>query len=139
MRPEPPLMQRVWSQQLVDILHACWQREPAQRLPFTEIDRQVQQLRAKYGADLKESPYPRQSEVEQMMKKRKSPDMHPIPLPLLPREYTLFSGGLRCANANADCIALSGNVGRDRLCAVDGCLIYDCVLSLGPRSRTPAI
>lgn len=80
-------MQRVWSQQLTDILHACWHRDPACRPAFTEVDKQVQQLRAKYGADLKESPLPRLSEIEQQIKKRKSPDMHPIPLPLLPREH----------------------------------------------------
>ena len=48
-----------------------------------ETDKQVQpakQQRGNYGADVEEWPYPRQSEAEQMMKKRKSPDMHPIPL-----------------------------------------------------------
>ncbi|KAI0753878.1 hypothetical protein C8Q74DRAFT_1307834 [Fomes fomentarius] len=92
MRPEPPLMQRVWSQQLIDILHACWHRDPAYRPAFTEVDKQVQQLRAKYGADLKESPLPRPSEIEQQIKKRKSPDMHPIPLPLLPPETYIEIG-----------------------------------------------
>ena len=85
MRPEPPL-QRVWSQQLSEILHACWHRDPAFRPSFTKVDEQVQSLRARYGADMKESPMPRYSDIEQQIKKRKSPDMHPIPLPLLPRE-----------------------------------------------------
>ena len=49
------------------------------------VDEQVQRLRARYGTDVKESPVPRQSELVQMSK-RKSPDMRPIPLPLLPRE-----------------------------------------------------
>ncbi|KAI0742205.1 hypothetical protein C8Q80DRAFT_1186590 [Daedaleopsis nitida] len=91
MRPEPPL-QRVWSQQLSEILHSCWHRDPAHRLPFTQIDEQVQQLRSRYGADLKESPAPRHSELEQM-KKRKSPDMHPIPLPLLPPDTSYADVG----------------------------------------------
>ncbi|CDO74643.1 hypothetical protein BN946_scf184944.g2 [Trametes cinnabarina] len=67
MRPEPPL-QRVWSAQLAEILHACWHRNPAVRPPFTKIDHDVQELRARYGAD--------------------SPDMHPIPLPLLAPDTT---------------------------------------------------
>ncbi|RPD53297.1 hypothetical protein L227DRAFT_617134 [Lentinus tigrinus ALCF2SS1-6] len=87
MRPEPPL-QRVWSQQLSEILHACWHRDPKLRPSFKTVDERVQQLRARYGADLKESPQPRTSELEQHMKKRKSPDMHPIPLPLLPPDTT---------------------------------------------------
>ncbi|PIL26596.1 transporter [Ganoderma sinense ZZ0214-1] len=82
MRPEPPL-QRVWSQQLTDILRQCWDRDPAVRPPFTKVDQEVQKLRAHYGADLKESPAPRVSEIHHI-KTRKSPDMHPIPLPLLP-------------------------------------------------------
>ena len=89
MRPEPPL-QRVWSTQLSDILHACWHRDPAVRPAFTEIDKQVQQLRAKFGADLKESPAPRPSVLDEQMRTRKSPDMHPIPLPLLPRESCIL-------------------------------------------------
>ena len=84
MRPELPLL-RVWSQQLSEILRMCWDRDPSMRPAFSEVDRQVQQLRARYGADLKESPAPRRSELERM-KTKKSPDMHPIPLPLLPRE-----------------------------------------------------
>ncbi|KAM5539547.1 hypothetical protein V8D89_006656 [Ganoderma adspersum] len=82
MRPEPPL-QRVWSQQLVEILHQCWNRDPAVRPRFAKVDQEVQKLRSHYGADLKESPAPRVSEI-QHIKTRKSPDMHPIPLPLLP-------------------------------------------------------
>ena len=93
MRPELPLL-RVWSQQLSEILRMCWDRNPSMRPAFAEVDKQVQQLRARYGADLKESPAPRRSELERM-KTKKSPDMHPIPLPLLPRESmpseTLFS------------------------------------------------
>ena len=138
MRPDLPLS-RVWSGQLAEVIRACWSRSPALRPSFAKVDADIQQLRRRIGNDTKESPVPPRSPELRELSTRKSPDMHPIPLPLLPREYTLFSGGLRCANANADCIALSGNVGRDRLCAVDGCLIYDCVLSLGPRSRTPAI
>ncbi|TFK79567.1 hypothetical protein K466DRAFT_570161 [Polyporus arcularius HHB13444] len=86
MRPEPPL-QRVWSQQLVEILHSCWHRDPKFRPSFKAVDERVQQLRARYGADLKDSPLPRNSELEHM-KTRKSPDMHPIPLPLLPPDTT---------------------------------------------------
>ena len=89
MRPEAPL-QRVWSQQLSEILHACWHRDPTHRPAFTRIDEQVQQLRKRYSADMKESPVPRHSELEEM-KKRKSPDMHPVPLPLLPRECAFAS------------------------------------------------
>ena len=84
MRPELPLL-RVWSQHLSEILRMCWDRNPSMRPTFAEVDKQVQQLRARYGADLKESPAPRRSELERM-KTKKSPDMHPIPLPLLPRE-----------------------------------------------------
>ena len=85
MRPEPPL-HRVWSQQLTEILHQCWHRDPAVRPSFSKVDQEVQRLRAHYGADLKESPAPRMSELDHM-KARKSPDMHPIPLPLLPGEF----------------------------------------------------
>lgn len=84
MRPEPPL-QRVWSQQLTEILHQCWHREPAARPSFAKVDQEVQKLRRQHGADLKESPAPRVSEIDHI-KTRKSPDMHPIPLPLLPSE-----------------------------------------------------
>ncbi len=84
MRPEPPL-QRVWSQQLTEILHQCWNRDPAVRPSFAKVDQEVQKLRAHYGADLKESPAPRVSDIAHI-KTRKSPDMHPIPLPLLPGE-----------------------------------------------------
>ena len=94
MRPEPPL-QRVWSQSLTDILHACWQRDPALRPSFITVDERVQRLRARYGADLKESPQPRPSELEHM-KTRKSPDMHPIPLPLLPRMSSLLRMHVLC-------------------------------------------
>ena len=45
MRPEPPL-QRVWSQQLSEILHLCWHRDPTMRPPFFKIDQDVQKLRA---------------------------------------------------------------------------------------------
>ncbi|KAI8992697.1 hypothetical protein BD414DRAFT_481927 [Trametes punicea] len=87
MRPEPPL-QRVWSAQLLEILHLCWHRDPAIRPPFTKIDHDVQQIRARYGSDIKDSPVPpRLSEVEEMHT-RKSPDMHPIPLPLLAPDTT---------------------------------------------------
>ncbi|TBU21950.1 hypothetical protein BD311DRAFT_869668 [Dichomitus squalens] len=86
MRPELPL-QRVWSQQLSEILHSCWHRDPTMRPPFFKIDKDVQRLRALHGADLKESPASRHRGLEQM-KARKSPDMHPIPLPLLPDEVT---------------------------------------------------
>ncbi len=85
MRPEPPL-QRVWSTQLSQILHACWHHDPSVRPPFMKIDHDVQALRARFGSDLKESPVPpRRKELEDMHS-RKSPDMHPIPLPILPRE-----------------------------------------------------
>ena len=83
MRPEVPLL-RMWSQPLSEILRLCWNQDPHVRPSFEEIDRQVQQLRARFGADVKESPVPRHSVIEKMVK-RKSPDMHPIPLPLLPR------------------------------------------------------
>ena len=93
MRPElPPL--RAWSQQFSEIIRTCWDRNPALRPSFQEVDRQVQRLRAQFGADVKDSPAPRHSEIEQM-KKRKSPDMHPIPLPLLPRQCFLDSFSLR--------------------------------------------
>ncbi|KAI0632558.1 hypothetical protein C8Q77DRAFT_1058832 [Trametes polyzona] len=86
MRPELPL-HRVWSPQLAEILHACWHRDPAVRPSFAKIDHDVQQLRARFGADVKESPVPpRRAELE--MHARKSPDMHPIPLPLLPPDTT---------------------------------------------------
>lgn len=85
MRPEPPL-QRLWSTQLSEILHSCWHRDPSVRPPFMKIDHDVQALRARFGSDIKESPIPpRRIELEDM-RSRKSPDMHPIPLPLLPRE-----------------------------------------------------
>ncbi len=99
MRPEPPL-QRVWSQQLVEILHSCWHRDPKFRPSFKAVDDRVQQLRARYGADLKDSPMPRNSELEHM-KTRKSPDMHPIPLPLLPRT-SLCSSPLHVLRLDTD-------------------------------------
>lgn len=86
MRPEPPL-QRLWSTQLSEILHSCWHRDPSVRPPFMKIDHDVQALRARFGSDIKESPIPpRRIELEDM-RSRKSPDMHPIPLPLLPRKF----------------------------------------------------
>lgn len=88
MRPEPPL-QRLWSTQLSEILHSCWNRDPSLRPPFTKIDQAVQTLRARFGSDIKESPIPpRRIELEDM-RSRKSPDMHPIPLPLLPRKFLI--------------------------------------------------
>ncbi|EJF55497.1 kinase-like protein [Dichomitus squalens LYAD-421 SS1] len=78
MRPELPL-QRVWSQQLSEILHSCWHCDSTMRPPFFKIDKDVQRL--------KESPASRHLGLEQM-KTRKSPDMHPIPLSLLPDEVT---------------------------------------------------
>ncbi|KAL1938386.1 hypothetical protein VTO73DRAFT_11626 [Trametes versicolor] len=87
MRPEPPL-QRLWSTQLSEILHSCWHRDPSVRPPFMKIDHDVQALRARFGSDIKESPIPpRRIELEDM-RSRKSPDMHPIPLPLLPPDTT---------------------------------------------------
>ncbi|KAI0640836.1 hypothetical protein C8Q79DRAFT_920613 [Trametes meyenii] len=86
MRPEPP-HQRAWSSQLSEILHMCWNRDPTLRPSFARIDKDVQQLRARFGADIKESPVPpKKAELE--MHARKSPDMHPIPLPLLPPDMT---------------------------------------------------
>lgn len=91
MRPEPPL-QRLWSTQLSEILHSCWHRDPSARPPFMKIDHEVQALRARFGSDIKESPIPpRRIELEDMHS-RKSPDMHPIPLPLLPREFLASRG-----------------------------------------------
>ncbi|OSC98358.1 hypothetical protein PYCCODRAFT_1480695 [Trametes coccinea BRFM310] len=88
VRPEPPL-QRVWSLQLAEMLHACWHRDPAVRPPFAKIDHDVRQLRARYGSDVRDSPIPpRHAELEEEMHARKSPDMHPIPLPLLPPDTT---------------------------------------------------
>ena len=87
MRPELPLL-RGWSQHLSEILRTCRDRNPSMRPAFAEVDKQVHQLRPRYGADLKESPAPprRRSELEHM-KTKKSPDMHlAILLPLLPRE-----------------------------------------------------
>ena len=84
MCPKLPLL-RVWSQQLSEILRMCWGRTPSMRLTFAKVDQQVQRLCVRYGADLKESPARRRSELERM-KSKKSPDMHPIPLPLPPRE-----------------------------------------------------
>ena len=129
MRPEPPL-QQVWS----DILHACWHRDPAVRPAFTEIDKQVQQLRAKFGADLKESPAPRPSVLDEQMRTRKSPDMHPIPLPLLPRARV-------SRTRSQNMYSVSGHSGHDgvvrrgRLGTVDGCLLHDRILALRQRAR----
>ncbi|KAI0820557.1 hypothetical protein BC628DRAFT_1397178 [Trametes gibbosa] len=87
MRPEMPL-QRSWSTQLLEILRLCWHRDPAMRPSFTKIDHEVQTLRAHGGPEIKESPIPlRRVELEEMHL-RKSPDMHPIALPLLPPDTT---------------------------------------------------
>ena len=87
MRPEVPLL-RMWSQQLSEILRLCWNRDPHVRPSFQEVNRQMQQLRVRFGADVTESLGPCHFEAEKMVK-RKSPDMHPIPLPLLHRKsYT---------------------------------------------------
>ncbi|KAH9915441.1 uncharacterized protein BXZ73DRAFT_106170 [Epithele typhae] len=81
------LLLRVWSSQLSEILGLCWHRDWGLRPSFEKVDKQVQQLRSVYGLDLKESPAPRPTELEHL-KTRKSPNMHPIPLPLLPPDTT---------------------------------------------------
>ncbi|OBZ74270.1 hypothetical protein A0H81_05040 [Grifola frondosa] len=89
MRPEIPLV-RVWSLRLADIIHACWDREPSARPTFLKIDHEVQQLRVYVGANMKESPAP--PKRQELQSTRKSPDMHPIPLPPLPHISTLPDG-----------------------------------------------
>ncbi|KAI0070864.1 hypothetical protein K474DRAFT_1607894 [Panus rudis PR-1116 ss-1] len=86
MRPEIPLG-RAWSLQLKEILTLAWHRIPSNRPSFSKIDEDVQKLRAKYGANTKDSPYSPPLD-EDHVNKRKSPPMHPIPLPILPPETT---------------------------------------------------
>ncbi|KAK7677870.1 hypothetical protein QCA50_019182 [Cerrena zonata] len=84
MRPEIPL-QRAWSTELNDILRACWNRVPAQRPLFAKVDGQIQALRSKYVADVRDSPMSPTVDLDyDPLRNRKSPPMHPVDLPLLP-------------------------------------------------------
>ncbi|KAI0945901.1 hypothetical protein AcV7_010017 [Taiwanofungus camphoratus] len=88
LRPTVPHV-RVWSLQLAEILASCWHRDPSFRPPFSKIEYDVQELRVHFGADVKDSPLPRiPEELHEPLSTRKSPDMHPIPLPPLPPDTT---------------------------------------------------
>ena len=83
MRPELPLG-RAWSSQLLSIVNACWHSDPHVRPPFVQIEVDLHALRKHSGSDTKDSPLP--PPPIELLEERKSPDMHPVPLPLLPRK-----------------------------------------------------
>ncbi|THH30137.1 hypothetical protein EUX98_g4033 [Antrodiella citrinella] len=81
MRPDLPLT-RAWSSQFAGIMSTWWDRNPDARPPFVQIEVDLHSLRKKSGSDTRESPLP--PPPIDMLESRKSPDMHPVPLPLLP-------------------------------------------------------
>lgn len=89
MRPELPL-NRVWSPQLADIVSACWQQNPGLRPPFSKIEVDMQALRDSLG-EAKESPKTPSARLSPLEtpSAQTSPDMRPVPLPILPREWSL--------------------------------------------------
>ena len=100
MRPDLPL-NRVWSTQLAEVVNACWQQDPELRPPFMKIDADVQVLRNRFGLEgegegegeqSRQSPNPPSALLSpiELPFSRKSPDMHPMPLPILPRKFPLI-------------------------------------------------
>ncbi|CAL1697553.1 unnamed protein product [Somion occarium] len=87
MRPAIPL-QPVWNMELAEILRQCWHRSPVHRPSFAKIDAEIQQLRTKYSGDFRDTPLASTLDLEYDPLKRKSPPMHPIPLPILPPDTT---------------------------------------------------
>ncbi|TFY60519.1 hypothetical protein EVJ58_g5101 [Rhodofomes roseus] len=81
MRPEIPLINQKWTTLLAEIMQACWRREPSGRPSFAKVVQDIQQLRQRVGGDVNDTPRPPHHELAD---ERKSPDMHPIPLPPLP-------------------------------------------------------
>ncbi|TCD62464.1 hypothetical protein EIP91_006834 [Steccherinum ochraceum] len=84
-RPDLPLT-RSWSPQLAIIVNSCWDRDPDARPPFMQIEVDLHSLRKGSGSDIRESPLP--PPPSELLDTRKSPDMHPVPLPLLPPDTT---------------------------------------------------
>ncbi|KAL6299815.1 hypothetical protein BKA93DRAFT_569950 [Sparassis latifolia] len=105
MRPELPLV-RVWSSQLGNVIQSCWNVNPTLRPSFSKIEHDIKQIRLHFGADLRESPLPLKSPE---LATRKSPDMHPVPLPLLPpdtiiEESTISSDAASVQSAPAELV-----------------------------------
>ncbi|PCH42817.1 hypothetical protein WOLCODRAFT_25573 [Wolfiporia cocos MD-104 SS10] len=88
MRPPIPVLQYSWRGQLAEIINACWQRDLSLRPPFARIVQDIDKMRQRYLGDVKDSPMPRHRELLDESLERKSPDMHPIPLPPLPPDTT---------------------------------------------------
>ena len=84
MRPEIPIVNQKWAPLFAEIMRTCWRREPAGRPSFAKIVQDIQRVRQFAGGNLTDSPRPL---LHELPDERKSPDMHPVPLPPLPREY----------------------------------------------------
>lgn len=71
------------------MMRACWERDPARRPSFTKIVQHLQELRqlASGNFNFLDSPRPPYHALIDEPNSP-SPDIHPIPLPPLPREYT---------------------------------------------------
>ncbi|KAI8992712.1 hypothetical protein BD414DRAFT_412646 [Trametes punicea] len=80
MRPKLPL-QQVWSTELATILHACWHRQPEVRPSFTRIEREVRELRARFGTSVREDFAPSEPPSASMLAISKSQS----PLSAVPR------------------------------------------------------
>ena len=67
------------SIELSDLIEACWARDPKVRPQFTTIVKEIRKLRGK----VRDSPIPQK--VKELwaddVHPRKSPDLHPQPLP----------------------------------------------------------
>lgn len=85
MRPEIPLINQKWTPMLDEIVRTCWRRDPAGRPSFAKVVMDIHRIRQRFYGDVKESPLP--PPRRELGDERKSPDMHPIPLPPLPRTY----------------------------------------------------
>ncbi|KAH9921625.1 uncharacterized protein B0H18DRAFT_1121320 [Fomitopsis serialis] len=83
--PEIPVLNQKWTPLLAEIMGTCWRRDAPGRPSFAKVVQDIQQLRQRVGGDIKDSPRPPHHELPD---ERKSPDMHPIPLPPLPPDTT---------------------------------------------------
>lgn len=78
LRPEIPAAYP-WSKALALVISACWHRSPTSRPPFSRIVSELKNIGLKYNCQLL-SPL-RLPESDPLPKK--SPDMHPIPIPIV--------------------------------------------------------
>lgn len=86
MRPEIPIVNQKWAPMFAEIMRACWRRDPVGRPSFAKVVQDFQRLRQFAGGNLVDSPH---LPLHELIEERRSPDMHPVPLPPLPREYTI--------------------------------------------------